>query len=813
MNDEDKTKEQLINELVEMRQWIAELEEAETKRKQAEEALRESQQLLERTFTSLREAVFIIDADTVEIVDCNPAALEIFGYSRQEMLGRTTDFLHVDEAALEEFRKHLYPAIEEKGLPSHLEFRMKRKDGTVFPTEHSVMPLEDEQGKRMGWLSVVRDITERKRAEEALRESEEKFRTIFESVPISMIVIDKDGIMVEVSPHQVVHTARGLTPREGYIGKSLITHPTIVNAGLSDTYRQLLKGESFDLKDVHFPSVQRGAEGYYFNIKGVPLFKESEVIGAITVHEEITERKRAEETLRESEQRLKEAQAMGRIGNWEFDMDSQTIEWSDQVFELYERDSALGPPTPEEEASYYTPEQAEILWEYAQRAIETGEELEYDLQAKLPSGRIAYFWASMRPIKDKSGRVVRLFGTVQDITERTRAEQALRASERRFRALTENSADGIALLDAKGAIRYASPTSAQALGYSVGELVGTNMFELMHPDDIQSVSLLLSALVEKPETPLTIQFRFRHKDGSWCWLEATGNNLLAEPAVQAIVVNYRDITERKRAEEALKEYSERLEEMVAERTAELREVNAQLAARSLELRDINAELEAFAYSVSHDLRAPLRAINGFAQIIARRHQASLNEEGQHYFDNILQASVHMGHLIDDLLRYSRLGRQAVRRQPVSLGDVLAQVADSLAGRVAETGAHLSLPDNLPILHGDQMLLGQIFTNLLDNALTYHCPGVPPQVVVSCQAEADTIILSVADNGIGIPPEFHEKIFNIFQRLHSQDEYPGTGVGLAIVKKAVGLLGGRVWVESVVGEGSTFYVELPVGGNQ
>ena len=145
-----------------------------TERKRAEEALRESQQLLERTFASLLDAVFIIDADTVEIMDCNPAASEIFGYSSQEMLGRTTAFLHIDQAALEEFRQHLYPAVEEKGFLFLPEFRMKRKDGTVFPTEHSVMPLEDEQGKRIGWVSVIRDITDRKRAEDALRHSLEE---------------------------------------------------------------------------------------------------------------------------------------------------------------------------------------------------------------------------------------------------------------------------------------------------------------------------------------------------------------------------------------------------------------------------------------------------------------------------------------------------------------------------------------------------------------------------------------------------------------------------------------------------------------
>jgi len=169
MKDQDKTKEQLINELVELRQRVAELQAADTARKQAEEALRESQQLLEKTFASLLDAFFIIDTDTEEIIDCNPAASEIFGYSRQEMLGRMATFLHVDEAAKEEFRRHLYSAIQEEGFLSQVEFKMKRKDGTVFPTEHSVMSLEDEQGKRIGWVSVVRDITERKQAEEALR--------------------------------------------------------------------------------------------------------------------------------------------------------------------------------------------------------------------------------------------------------------------------------------------------------------------------------------------------------------------------------------------------------------------------------------------------------------------------------------------------------------------------------------------------------------------------------------------------------------------------------------------------------------------
>lgn len=239
-----------------------------------------------------------------------------------------------------------------------------------------------------------------------------------------------------------------------------------------------------------------------------------------------------------------------------------------------------------------------------------------------------------------------------------------------------------------------------------------------------------------------------------------------------------------------------------------RELDRRVRERTEQLQAANKELEAFAYSISHDLRAPLRAVSGFAQIIARRHRGALNEEGQHYVDNIVLAGERMGCLIDDLLAYSRLGRQALQLRPVALGGVLSQAISNLADRVAATGATINLPEDWPVVSGTQTLLQQIFTNLLGNALTYRQPDVAPDLRVTWTTEDGQVILAVADNGIGIAPEYQEKIFNVFQRLHSDEEYPGTGIGLAIVKKATEMLGGRVWVESAVGQGSTFFVKLP-----
>jgi signal transduction histidine kinase len=222
----------------------------------------------------------------------------------------------------------------------------------------------------------------------------------------------------------------------------------------------------------------------------------------------------------------------------------------------------------------------------------------------------------------------------------------------------------------------------------------------------------------------------------------------------------------------------------------------------------NQELQAFAYALAHDLRSPLRAIGGFGQILAQEQLDRLDEEGKHYVQSIVKASMQMDHLIDDLLSYTKIEHRAVRHQPVALYTQVMQVVNSLLARLEGVEVEVTVPENLPVIEADPTLISQIFINLIDNALTYRRPGIKTEVVVSCEVEPDGYIIRVHDNGIGIAPKHYEKIFNIFQRLHGEDEYPGTGIGLAIVKKSAELMNGEVWVESVVGEGSTFCVRLP-----
>jgi PAS domain S-box-containing protein len=387
---------------------------------------------------------------------------------------------------------------------------------------------------------------------------------------------------------------------------------------------------------------------------------------------------------------------------------------------------------------------------------------------------------------------------LRDVSERKRAELAVLPREIRIEGVIASMAEGIVSIDETLRIVLFNPAAEQIFGRSREEMNGQPLgaliperFRAQHDEHIRRFAATGQTSRAMGRYGLIYGLR---ASGEEFPIEATISQAGTSPN-KLLTVILRDITERRRAEEAIRRLNDELEQRVEQRTAQLSAANR--------------DLEAFSYSTSHDLRAPLRAIGGFAQILARRERDSLTEEGRHHLDNIVEASAHMGRLLDDLLNYARLGRRAVNLQPVALPELLAQVAKHFAPRVSEAGAELVIPRELPAIESDPTLLGQALSNLIDNALMYHRPDVPPRVELACKLDAGHATLTVTDNGIGIPAEHFAKIFNPFQRLHGQEQYPGTGIGLAIVAKAVEMLGGRVWVESAVGAGSRFFVELPL----
>jgi len=270
---------------------------------------------------------------------------------------------------------------------------------------------------------------------------------------------------------------------------------------------------------------------------------------------------------------------------------------------------------------------------------------------------------------------------------------------------------------------------------------------------------------------------------------------IGEPESRRVAILFNDITDRKRAEAEIRQWNAELESRVAKRTAELEAANT--------------ELEAFSYSVSHDLRAPLRAVSGFAAIVLEEYSSRLPAEGQHYLERVRNGGQRMGELIDDLLAFSRLSRQPLNRQPVDTAGLVREVLEELNpaanNRLIETRVA-----ELPSCLADAALLKQVWVNLISNAVKYTRGRNPAVVEIGCEGKNGEQIFWVRDNGVGFDMQYANKLFGVFQRLHRADEFEGTGVGLAIVQRIVHRHGGRVWAEAALGRGATFYFTIEEG---
>lgn len=341
-----------------------------------------------------------------------------------------------------------------------------------------------------------------------------------------------------------------------------------------------------------------------------------------------------------------------------------------------------------------------------------------------------------------------------------------------FQALVENSSDAISLVDQEGQILYASASTAAVLGYQPEELLGRNGLDLVHPLDRDHTARTLRKALAEPKSPNRTQARVRQKNGQWRWVESTSSNLLDEPHVGAIVINYRQIDSRRGEEEE----RQRLVE---------------------ELTRCNAELQAFAHTVAHDLKEPLRTISAFTQVLVRK--AQLAEADKDIAKFIVEGVRRMSALLDDLLSSAQIGFSDSLR-PVNLEFAVSQAMENLKEAVTSSGARITV-ESLPTVQGKESDLVRVFQNLLSNAVKYRS-GRVVEIQVTAERIGRDWVIRVRDNGIGIRKEDHYRVFGLFRRLHSE-EIPGTGIGLAVCKKVVEGLGGTIWVESEPGSGSTF----------
>lgn len=375
---------------------------------------------------------------------------------------------------------------------------------------------------------------------------------------------------------------------------------------------------------------------------------------------------------------------------------------------------------------------------------------------------------------------------LRNVPGRKEAEEKLIFSEKQFRSSLDTMLEGIQIISFDWRYLYVNNTVASQGKYSREELLGSTMMEKYPGIENTSLFRTLDQCM-KNRVSENLENEFVYPDGSKGWFE-----LSIQPAPEGILILSIDITERKKAEYVAKKLNEELEKKVEERTEQLQEVNK--------------ELEAFTYSVSHDLRAPLRAVNGYAKMIEEDYSSVLNDEGKRLLSVVQHNARKMGILIDDLLAFSRLGKQDIQKTNLDMSE-LAEGALIELNKSIKHKAEVKIYKLHPT-QGDYGLISQVMVNLISNAIKYSSRKEEPCVEICSEQKDNHIVYSVKDNGVGFDMKYAHKLFGVFQRLHRMEEFEGTGVGLAIVQRIVHKHGGRVWADAKINEGAVFYFSLP-----
>ncbi len=900
-----------------------------TEQKRAQEALRESE----------RQLRVVADHAPVSIAQCgqdqryrfvNQTYAGLFGLQPADIVGRHPHEL-LGEGAYQQASPHMEAALA--GQP--VEYDIVLPQGPDGPrTLHAAYsPESDASGQVVGFVAAITDITERRRIEE----ERARLTAILENSSdlVSTSTLDRHVSYLNAAGRRMVgwdesedvtkHTIPDLHPdwatqvicNEGI--------PAALEKGIWEGETALLTRDGREIPVSQTIMAHRLADGTLQYIS--------------TIMRDITERKRAEIALTESERLLRETGDMARVGGWDVDLETRKVRWTPAVKLIHEV-SPEYEPTVEEAMAFYSGTSRATIQQAVDLAINEGRP--YDLELELTSAKGRQLWvrSAGKPVM-KDGRCVRLSGTFQDITERKQATLKLERAQALLTAAIQQSPSGIVIADAPdGHITMANPAAIGIPGETCIALTGieigghTTAWQIYCPDGVTpypSVKLPLSRAILEGAVSRDIEMIIRREDGEDRWVSANAGPIRDHSGmIVAAIVVFHDITDRKRAEDALRQSRERLsalftaitdavyvheidadggpgriieandvacrmlgyrrEEML---TLTIRDIDApesSLDARAVierlkaghdvtfeqthvtkegrripveihacifdmkgtpvllstvrditdrkkteqererlvrELESKNTELESLVYVASHDLRSPLVNILGFSSEMERASlflsallrqpevPAHVREHAEPYLKDHIPTAVgfikasgqKMDALIEGLLRLSRTGRAALNLKHLDMNTMIENTVASMTYQIQQASAKIDIQP-LPPCRGDEDQIGQAFSNILDNALKYRSPDRPLEIRISGSIEGDRAVYCVEDNGLGIAAEHEAKIWELFHRLHPTGSVPGEGLGLTLVRRIVDRHGGRTWVESEPGVGSRFCVALP-----
>jgi two-component system, chemotaxis family, CheB/CheR fusion protein len=487
--------------------------------------------------------------------------------------------------------------------------------------------------------------------------------------------------------------------------------------------------------------------------------------------------------LAKSEERFRMATEAANEAIWEWNLETRTVVWSETYAKNYGRPSAAEPGM-EWWKNNIHPEERESVVVSLRAAVDgTGDAWASEYRFRRVDGTWAHIYDRARIARNADGSAWRAIGAMLDVTETVLARKALQDSEVRLATLAAMVPEILYTAAPNGTPDYVSRRFAEYSGQPVEELQGQGWLNVVHPDDRQLVASTWMNSVQSG-TEYEANFRLRRADGSYRWFQGHAVPMLSpEGEVQKWFGIFADIHDRKVME-------------------------LELSKQTAQLLGSNKLLNQFAYAVSHDLQEPLRMIGSYTQLLARRNEGKLGADSDQFIRFVMNGVDRMRRLIHDLLEYSRTGNEPVGDKVATDATLILGLAlQQLQLRIKESGARITF-DKLPTVVANQDLLLRVFQNVIGNAIKYSDER-PAEIHVSCHREATEWVFSVKDNGIGIDPQYHDRIFEPFQRLQHGREYTGTGVGLAICRQIVERHGGRMWVESAEGNGSTFMFTIPV----
>jgi PAS domain S-box-containing protein len=797
----------------------------------------------EEKFRGLLEAApdsIIIANEKGEIVLINQQTEKLFGYTKTELINKPVEILIPGDL----HSKHVSDRIryianpKVRAMGAGLELYAIRKDGTRFPVEISLSPLVTEEGILIS--ASVRDITDRKKAEEDLNnfnkelllsrkkieESEARFRNVIEQAINPILILKGEDLKLELANEPLFKLWN--------VGKESIGKPflEILPEMTGQPFLELLM-DVLHNGTTHYGNEQPAffirengeKEIVYFNFVYSPYRENDNTISGVIVQAtdvsvNVISRKKVETSetnLIIANNRLTETKAL--LSKLNAELEEKVEARTEAIYKNEKRFRALVENNYDIisllnesfKIIYRSPSATRILgWSNDEMKDLDGFKNIHPDDRERTGNVIGESMANPgKPINalfrrlHKSGNYVSLQGVItnllhdenvkalvfnfRDVTEQKAAEEKLIKSEKQFRSTLDNMMEGAQIIDFNWRYIYVNDAFTRHAKYSKEELLGYTVMEKF-PGIEQTEIFKIYQRCFNERVPIHLENEFIFPDGSPGWFE-----LSFQPVEEGIFILSVDITERKQAEQKIIKLNTELEERVIRRTEQLKKTNE--------------ELEAFSYSVSHDLRAPLRAIIGFTAILEEDYSSKLDVEAMRLTGVIKNNTLKMSNLIDDLLAFSRISRHNIEKTMIDTNEMVQQIITELEKK-NETGAIDWVVHSLSNVKGDINTIRQVWINLISNAVKYSANKSQPRIEIRSYFQKDQIVFLIKDNGAGFDNKYAGKLFRVFQRLHSNNEFEGTGVGLAIVEKIVSKHGGKVWAEGEIGKGASFYFSIP-----